>query len=164
VTVLRALLLAVIVIATPEIAIGGDYHLDVFRAVVAAKRTVDGYTLGELWITEKELGGSREVEIVVSERSCELNLTIKNRFFEKLNPIIVYLDEDMCESYAVGEDVRIQYFGLANDFRVISIEKNQKWLALERMRESVDNRVRDCFKSRESKLFSGCEWIVRLKK
>jgi hypothetical protein len=81
-------------------------------------------------------------------RVCRVRVQVQDSFWRSRNPVSLYGSPELCERVKANEAVRLQYYGLADMYRFVSIRLGAEWFRLPLMRETRHVGFQRCFEGK----------------
>jgi hypothetical protein len=132
----------------PVIVLGGQLHSREYSAVVVSVGVVKSFELddGFTGLQDGELGS---IKIRVGTEACRIRVRVDSDYKPLgAKPIDIFASKDACKQVQRGLRTQVQYFGLADMFRLVAIQIDGAWRSLPRMRLTTSPLVQDCLASR----------------
>ena len=148
------------VVLVPGIAAAGSLHRDEFPATIVSAEKVAGYELtdpfaGGLDVPEAEWPVLRHPDVPV----CRVTLSVDHSFFRRASPV-VFAAPELCAKLRKGDEVKVEYYGLAHMYRFVGLELAGVWHELPLMRETKAKDFTACFAGRDVAGFEDCAKLV----
>lgn len=127
-------------VLTPLLALGGDLHTADFAATVRSAKRVTKAVLPDRLAT---LTDEAAKALAIGE-ACEVRLAVEDPFFRRDQS--VFTSAAACARLKPGTKVRVEFFGLATSFQFVSLEVDGRWYSLPMMRvtHSTNSLVHAC--------------------
>ena len=143
-------LLVILLVSSPSAALAGELHARDYEATVEAVSAVKSFELSDPFVELESEPRATPVSIRVGRSACRLRLRVESDYAPLgARPIDVFASRDACARIKPGLRTRVQYFGLANMFRLVAIEIDGVWRALPLMRLTTSALVTTCLAARE---------------